>query len=170
MFSTRRATLPVLFAVAVSVCLHAPTAFSAPPTKASVAAAFAAVSQYVEVVPTGGGGAAVGVGTSKRTPLPEATRQAVRHQGGQVAPRLATIATSSAYGEPTRSLRIRPDQRRGPVAQALDPKRSASPSVPSVGSITLGGGSSQRLYVLAAVLAVTTCLIVVATLRRRGAD
>jgi hypothetical protein len=59
-----------------------------------------AVSQYVEVVPTGGGDAPAGSSTAKAGQLSPKAERAVRRLGGADAAKLTRIATSPALGAP----------------------------------------------------------------------
>jgi hypothetical protein len=169
-FSTRRASVPALFSVSFSALVLAPAAFSASPQHGqvtSLAQVPAAISEYVEVVPTSGGDAAVGVGKPTVKPLPAPTEKAVAESAGTAAPALEQVATSSVYGAPTTKLPIERDSSHVAVVHVLHPARSASPSVPSLGAVSLGGGDSQRLYWLAAILVLSTCVLVGAALRHR---
>jgi hypothetical protein len=160
----------VFFSVAFSALLLAPAAFSAPPHQGPVTSLKgipAAISEYVEVVPTSAGSTAVGVGKPTVKPLPAPAAKVVVAHGGQAAPALEEVATSSVYGAPTTKLPIRRAARHGAVSHVLHPARFASPAVPSLGAVSLGGGSSQRLYWLAAIAVLSTCVLVVATLRQR---
>jgi len=85
-----------------------------------------AVDAYVEVLPTAGGGAAVGAGPARSGRLPRALDRRLRRAAGKQAPVLEQIATSSRYGAP-------PVQRR-PVRQT--PPRTRRPA-PAGGGRTL---------------------------------
>jgi hypothetical protein len=75
-----------------------------------------AIAQYVEIIPTGTGGQAVGVGETKTTPLPPRVVQEIREQAGPEAATIEKIATSSEYGAPT------PEQ-----PEVVPPKPHATP-------------------------------------------
>jgi hypothetical protein len=59
-----------------------------------------AVSQYVEVVPTGGGDAPTGSSGARPTQLSPKAERAVRRLGGADAAKLMRVATSPALGAP----------------------------------------------------------------------
>ncbi len=60
----------------------------------------AAVSQYVEQIPTSSGPQATGIGKERFNPLPRGAKAKLVQQGGKDAALLEKIATSSAYGAP----------------------------------------------------------------------
>ena len=109
-----------LLAFAVAAALTGPAAAPAveipnPPPGES------AIEQYVETLPTGEGGAAVGTGGAARTTLPPGIRTRIRRELGRLersargggatlpvdaeAQLLEQIATSAAYGAPQTILR-----------------------------------------------------------------
>ena len=54
-----------------------------------------AISQYVETIPSGAGGQAVGVGKSRTKPLPKrAAKKLAQQKKTPLAPKLQSIATS----------------------------------------------------------------------------
>jgi hypothetical protein len=115
-------TLPrrCLAAGGVLLAVTAPPAFaqgSPPPPLPGDAAIY----QYREAVPTGGGPVAPTPGTTRVTPLPATVQAALSTRGGTAAPLLDTVATSSDYGAPQH--RIRP-----PDAAPLPPGGTALPS------------------------------------------
>jgi len=73
-----------------------------------------AISQYVETIPSGAGGQAVGVGKSRTKPLPKHAAKKLAKKTTPLAPKLRSVATSSSYGAPQQTL----------------PRRAAAPSRP----------------------------------------
>jgi hypothetical protein len=73
-----------------------------------------AISQYVETLPSGSGGQAVGVGRSRTKPLPTRAAKKLAQKKTPLAPKLKSIATSSSYGAPQQTL----------------PRRSTAPTLP----------------------------------------
>jgi hypothetical protein len=140
-------------------------ASTTPPADAS-----SAIQQYVEVVPTASGGAAVGVGKPSVKPLAPAQVQQVEEQAGSAAPALQEVATSSAYGVPTKPLHVATtDRKRAVVKKALAPARAKPPKVPSLGSIGATEGGTGRVAGLGVILLATTGIAVAFAVRRRRA-
>lgn len=74
-----------------------------------------AVIQYTELVPTGTGPKASGVGRERRSSLPQNTKQALASAPAATANALTSVATSSNYGAPsTRTTRQKPKPRSAP--------------------------------------------------------
>jgi hypothetical protein len=130
----------------------------------------AAVDQYRETIPTGGGGTGVGTGPGTDggtgTPLPAATRAALYREAGDLAPVLEAIATSPALGAPTISLEssgrgVRPDDD-GATLGSLEP----SPASAAVGAVT-GDGASRIVGLLVVLFAISALAVGAATVRQR---
>ena len=89
-----------------------------------------AIDQYVETVPSGTGGQAVGVGKSRTKPLPRHAAKKLKQQRTPLAPKLRSIATSSSYGAPQQTL-----PRRAPTAakpaKVAKPTKASKPAKPS---------------------------------------
>jgi hypothetical protein len=114
------------------------------------------ISQYVETVPTSTGGSSPGAAKRHISPLPQRIASNLRRQDDQIAKRLETVATSSDYGAPQRSLPTTPG-----YAQTHANALSAAVSAVS------DSGDSHLLWLLAAVLVVTTTMVW-STTQRRG--
>lgn len=156
-----RAFLTLLVAAVGSLAIGGTIAAAAPPP------GDAGISQYVETVPTSGGGQVAGSG-GKHKPLTPAQRTALRKKGGKDAGVLNRLSTSSAYGAPQKSLsaastakqtaKSAPQQSGAGATTATTTTigRSASSSGASSGS----GGS--RLPLLLAIVAAAAVLATIA--------
>jgi hypothetical protein len=82
-----------------------------------------AISQYVETLPSGGGGQAVGVGKSQTKPLPKHAAKKLTQKATPLAPKLRSIATDSSYGAPQRTLPSRAAPAPTRAKPAKTPKR-----------------------------------------------
>jgi hypothetical protein len=165
-FGARRATLHgLVFSVAVALTV---TPAGAPAVEQPPTSAASAVDQYVEVVPTSGGGGAVGVGETTVKPLAPKKVVELREEAGPAAEALEEVATSSAYGAPKTELPVKPKTKH--TRQVVTPRKATEPppKVPSLGSTFLGGGSSARLVVLAGLMAAATCAVAFLARRPRG--
>jgi hypothetical protein len=76
-------------------------ATAAPPTPQP---AESGVAQYVETVPAGGGASAQGVGKASTSRLSKKLAERIDARGGNDAPALKKLVTSSVYGAPRQSL------------------------------------------------------------------
>ena len=90
-----------------------------------------AIDQYVETVPSGTGGQAVGVGKSRTKPLPRHAAKKLKQQRTPLAPKLRSIATSSSYGAPQQTLPRRASTAAKPAKVAKPTKASKPQSPPS---------------------------------------
>ena len=144
-----------------------------------------AISQYVETVPSGTGGRAVGVGRSRSKPLPKKAEKKLDRKTTPLAPKLRSIATSSSYGAPQQTL-----PRRAKPARAKHPRTTAKPAqVPrsqaprpvarddataqtdrtalsAAVSAATGGGDRAPVILLAAIVLITTAAALSAAARR----
>jgi hypothetical protein len=128
--------------------------------------ASSAVSQYVEIVPTSGGGTAPGVGEQKVTPLPQKSDTVLEQVAPAAAPALKEVATSSTYGAPVNKVVVHPASPHTSAARVLHPRKSSAPTVPSP-ALALGGGTPGSLAWLGVVMLATACILATATIRRR---
>lgn len=77
-----------------------------------------AVIQYTELVPTGTGPKAPGIGRERRGSLPPSTKKALERAPKPTADTLTTVATSSNYGAPaTRPTRQKPRRAPSPTEE-----------------------------------------------------
>jgi hypothetical protein len=83
----------------------------------------AAVNQYVEVIPTGSGGAAVGATKKGVKQLPKKTSDRLKKQAGADSELLEKVATQEEYGAPQQSLS--PQQTQTTPAPKI--KKAAKP-------------------------------------------
>ena len=142
----------------------APAALAAKPKPPGSGAA--AVSQYVEQIPTSSGPRATGFGTREVKPLPRKIERKLVRQGGRDAPLLKEIATSSTYGAPTRKLKT-PKKVKLPTPKEV--QQTSPTKTLSAGVSVVTDGSDTRLIVLAIVLAAISLLAVAsAALRQRA--
>jgi hypothetical protein len=147
-----------------------------------------AISQYVETIPSGSGGQAVGVGKSRTKPLAKKAAKKLSQRATPLAPKLHSIATSSAYGAPQQALpRSTPPAKKAkpakPHAKAPvrshprrpEPTRSVQPERPmsadrtafsAAVSAATGGGDRGPVLLLAVIVLLTTAAGVVAAARR----
>jgi hypothetical protein len=77
----------------------------------------AAVQQYVEQIPTSTGLLFTVFGKPHTKPLPAPIQKKLTQQGGQDAPLLQQVATSSAYGAPQQTLPVNATPARKPEAR-----------------------------------------------------
>jgi hypothetical protein len=91
----------IVLVLAAAALAAAPVASAEPPPS---------LAQYVEVLPSAGGGTA-GVDTMSKK-LPAKVQAKLTAQGPGVATSLKIIATSGAYGAPTQKLGARPPARQ----------------------------------------------------------
>lgn len=145
--------------VAAGVSGESASATNKPPKPES-----SAVSQYVEMLPTGSGSVAAGTKSSAAAVLPPKARRALRSLGDPAAAALAAVATSSAYAAPPRTIKPQPGRGR--------PQQQPKPSVPSALSSvaeTAGvqdGGRVVTLFIL--IFLATSALLTVRALRPRA--
>ena len=85
-----------------------------------------AIDQYVETLPSGGGGQAVGVGKARTKPLSHHAAKKLTRTATPLAPKLKSIATSSSYGAPQQTL---PRRSPTPAKPAAKPKPRTKPRV-----------------------------------------
>jgi hypothetical protein len=142
-----------------------------------------AISQYVETIPSGTGGQAVGVGKSRAKPLPKHAAKKLNRQTTPLAPKLRSIATSSSYGAPQQTLprrastaakpakaskpRARPPAHRSHRSEK--PVRSAEPdrtALSAAVSAATGGGDRGPVILLAVIVLCTTAAGLLAAAKR----
>jgi hypothetical protein len=140
-----------------------------------------AVDAYVEVLPTAGGGAAVGSGPVRSVRLPRTLDRRLRRATGKRAPLLEQIATSSRYGAPPVQPVVRKDARKprakpaggGTVTATSSPPaaRSAAPAgKPALDLAAIfSGPDAARTIGLGAIMALTTVVAVALGISRRRA-
>ena len=115
-----------------------------------------AVSQYVEMLPTGSGSVAAGTKSGTPAVLQPAARKALRSVGGGAAAALATVATSSAYAAPATTTGPRPKPDRGLPGPLPNPSvAGALSSVAESASVHHGG----RVVPLLALVFLTTAVV-----------
>lgn len=148
--------------LAACVLALAPTSLAAPPPAPS------AVAQYVEMIPTGEGGKAVGVGKTASKPLAPPIARQVKAQAGSAGSLLTRVATSSAYGAPQSKLRRLPPT-------ALDNRGQRSPKLSTTDYSALGatvdaleGARLRDLLILGLVVFAITGGFVWLGIRRSG--
>jgi hypothetical protein len=130
-----------------------------------------AIDQYVECVPTDKGSSAPGTDKEDRTPLSGAVQEAVAEQGGDDAPILTDVATSSRYGAPQRTLKI--DRDRDPAARESAASASGgedtSPgeAVSAAVSAVQSGDAGRLVGLLGALLAIALATLAFAALRQK---
>jgi cobalamin biosynthesis Mg chelatase CobN len=151
-----------------------------------------AIEQYVETVPSGSGGSAVGVGQSHKATLPKKVQKKLNRKATPLAPKLRSIATSSGYGAPQRALSSPTrTQRAAPSTSRAAPSRSrAAPSggtpsrraparpmrrtegernaLSAAVSAATASGSRAPLILLAVIVLLTTAAGILAAGRRSG--
>jgi hypothetical protein len=125
-----------------------------PPTPPSI-------DQYVETVPTAGGGTSPEVTKQGVQPLPAKVATRLHNSSDATTKELAPIATSSAYGAPQTPL-SRPAPRAGPTRDAGD--NALSSAVSAVGD----SSDSHVFWLLGAVIIVTTSMVWAAARRHRA--
>jgi hypothetical protein len=111
-----------------------------------------AVSQYVEVIPTGSGGTVGGVAKARSTSIPKRIHALLARQGGRDAAKLTAIASSSAYGAPRKRVHSNPEKPL-PTQNVLS------------AAISAGGTASHKVW-LFAILAATTIAALAAERKR----
>jgi hypothetical protein len=126
----------------------------------------AAIYQYREALPTGGGPVAPGPGTTRATPLLTSSQAALQADGGRDARLLERVATSSDFGAPQGPLR-RPDPEARPAAAPELPPPSLSRSVEAAAG-ALADVPARLVLALALILGLTAAFAVAA--RRDARD
>jgi len=102
-----------------------------------------AVSQYVEMIPTGGGSQPVGVGLANRAPLAAAAEKALATIDPSTANILTEIATSSAYGAPAISDAKASTRTRQAATGSTVTGEGADKA--AIAMIPVSGGSAESL-------------------------
>lgn len=134
-----------------------------------------AIDQYVEVVPTGGGGVVLGVGARQSTAVSKRIGKLLSTQGGKDAATLGAMVSSSVYGAPQQRLhQTSAPKKQAPAktkTKAAPTPKPATPTAPSplAAVVSASGGSGSHAFWLLAVLVVTTlAALVTAALRQRA--
>lgn len=120
----------------------------------------AAISVYVETMPTSTGGVVVGRSApvpagSVPAELPEAAATAVERRGGEDAGLLERVATTPELGAPQRVVPTEEDE--------LEPERTAVPAI----DIAIADGASRIPWLVAALSLITAALSAAWAVRRR---
>ena len=113
-----------------------------------------AVSQYVEVIPTGGGGTASGIEKPHSKVVSKRIRAPLARQGGRDAAKLREVVSSSAFGAP--------EQR---IVQTPRPGTANSRDALSA-AISASGTGSHALWLLAILAATTVAALIITRLSR----
>ena len=125
-----------------------------------------AVSQYVEMLPTGSGSVAAGLKVSAPAVLQPAARKALRSLGRGAAAALATVATSSAYAAPASTTRPRPKPDGGRPRQQSEPSVAVALSSVAGTARIRDGRRVVALFIL--FLLTTAALLAARVLRPRA--
>ena len=137
----------------------------------------AAVSQYVEQIPTSSGPQATGVGKETFKPLPKRAKAKLVRQGGEDAALLEKIATSSAYGAPQATKKKGgkdDDPGAGGAAVVIrdDPRdlgdASTSEALSAAVSVVTDGSDKRLLGLLIVMLLITATALASAGYRQRA--
>jgi len=120
-----------------------------------------AIDQYVESVPTAGGGVANGFGKTRSKALPRRVGALIARDGGADAETLGEIASSSTYGAPQK--RLAPKRVVQPPRQAPDSSGALSAAATATGS-----SGSYALWLVAILVLTTVAALVTAGLRQRA--
>jgi hypothetical protein len=139
-----------------------------------------AIDQYIEVVPTGGGGVGLGVGAAHSTRVSKRIGKLLSTRGGKDAATLGAVVSSSVYGAPQQRLH----ETSAPEQQTSAPKKhtsgktqnepapkQAAPASPSALSAVVsasGGGGSHAFWLLGILVVTTLAALVTAALRQRA--
>lgn len=138
-----------------------------------------AVDQYVEDVPTGGGSSVPGSGKPKKTNLPPGVTAQIADQGGSDAELLNTVASSSDYGAPQKTLKRKTERSGYTISGAQMERRegdggSASPegdvsaaSAVSSAVAADGAGAARLIGLLVLLFAVSLGALAFSALRHR---
>jgi hypothetical protein len=122
-----------------------------------------AVSQYVEMLPTGSGSVAAGAKGNTPAPLAPTARRALRSVGGQTAAALTTVATSHAYGAPDRTTKREPK----PVADRSSQKPASLASALSSVAVTSNASGSGQIVLLLILIPLTAVAMLAARVLRQ---
>jgi hypothetical protein len=125
-----------------------------------------AVSQYVEMLPTGSGSVAAGTKGSSPAPLPPTARQALLSVGGQTAAALKTVATSPAYGAPAHTT----NHKSKPAADRSrhKPAPSLAGALSSVAETSNASGNGQVILLLFLLPLTAVAMLAARALRQRS--
>ena len=136
----------IVAAVAATFAAPALAADEPPPPTDS------AVLQYAELVPTGSGSQAPGVGKKTRSSLPTKAKQALDNAPKQTASALAVVATSSDYGAPTTKAAIPKRVPRNQPSPAQQP--SLDRTLEATAAAVAPVGDARLLGLLVALVAI----------------
>jgi hypothetical protein len=154
----RAGGLAILLAVAFLAASAQALAAGRPPAPPPPTSA---IDQYIESVPTAGGGVVNGVGKTRSKALPKRVGAAIERQGGADAATLRAIASTSTYGAP---------QKRIAPKQVAHPRREPpeSSGALSAAAIATGSSGSHALWLLGILVVTTVAAFVAAGLRQRA--
>jgi hypothetical protein len=137
-----------------------------------------AIDQYIEVIPTGGGGVALGVGDAQSTAVSKRIGKLLSTQGGKDAAALRAVVSSSVYGAPqhrlhqtSKSKKQQSTKTKATKATSESHPAAATPASPNVlsAAVSASGGSGSHAFWLLGILVVTTvAALVTAALRQRA--
>ena len=127
----------------------------------------AAVSVYVEQIPTASGPQSAGGVKPRKTTLPAPVHSALRREGGTDAAKLEEIATSSAYGAPQAKPRLPKRAKRAAGRARGRPVPEVPADIDSAGAVDGAEPGGRRLVGLAAALVVITGVAGGAAVARR---
>ncbi len=134
-----------------------------------------AIDQYIEVVPTGGGGVGLGVGAAQSTAVSKRIGKLLSAKGGKDAATLGAVVSSSAYGAPQQRLHQTSAPKKQAPAKTKSKNepapKSAPPAPPRALSavVSASGGSGSHAFWLLGILVVTTlAALATAALRQRA--
>jgi hypothetical protein len=143
----------IAFIVAATVLALSAQALAADPPKPPPPTS--AIDQYIESVPTAGGGVANGVGEQRSKRLSRRVATAIKRDGGADAATLKAITRSSTYGAPQQRLVPRRDE-------------PGSSNALSAAAVATGSSGSHALWLLGIVLLTTVAAVTAAGLRQRA--
>jgi hypothetical protein len=126
-----------------------------------------AIDQYVECIPTDKGSNIPGGSEETRTTLSGPAQAAVTSQGGDDAPLLTAIATSSNFGAPQRKLKIerRPGERESTAA--VSGGASTGDALSAAVSAVNGGDAGRLVGLIVALALITVGALGFAALRHK---
>jgi hypothetical protein len=153
----RHSVFPTVVVAALVLALAAPATAAPPQPKPNDSG----LDQYVEMIPSGAGKAAPGVGKKRRAALSARAKAELKAKGGKDAAALEQIATSSDYGAPTQPL-----PKTGKQSKAK--QKTYSSATRGASLVASSDGSSGLKWVIAAIAVVTAGAVAAFALRRRG--
>jgi MYXO-CTERM domain-containing protein len=126
----------------------------------------AAVDQYREGIPTGGGPVAPGSGGGRSKPLSKAVQKRLQQLGGSNGKLLSKVATSRQYGAPAASSPTGSGSK--PTATGAGPSAATGGSEAAPRPVASGsGGMDWRVPLFLGALLAASALVAAVVLRRR---